>query len=148
MPLQLSLVGEMPLQKRKLEICHPNFFILLSMPFSSIPNHIQTLYSRMYPYTPYAHAEKKENSNRIKIPHSNSHAPWRRQRSEPAGAKCARAMPWLEDPITQRSCWRRARLEVVWVGSGRCWKSSPRGWSLAGLDAWAATGRRRGCSCA
>jgi hypothetical protein len=34
MPLQLSWVGKMPLQKSKLEICHYNYLILLSMPFS------------------------------------------------------------------------------------------------------------------
>jgi hypothetical protein len=33
MPLQLSHFGDMSLQKLKLEICHYNFVIHLSMPF-------------------------------------------------------------------------------------------------------------------
>jgi hypothetical protein len=35
MPLQLSHIGEMPLQKSNMEKCHYNFFIPLTMPFCS-----------------------------------------------------------------------------------------------------------------
>jgi hypothetical protein len=36
MPLQLSLLGEMPLQKQDLEICHSNFLIVVPMPFCTL----------------------------------------------------------------------------------------------------------------
>jgi hypothetical protein len=51
MPLQASLVGEMPLQKHKLEIRHSDFVIPLPMPFGPISVLTQLLYSSTCTYT-------------------------------------------------------------------------------------------------
>jgi hypothetical protein len=58
MPFQFSPTGEMPLQKPDLEICHFNFLVLPSTPFSSLNRiadqkiHYFRAYYSIYPYYP------------------------------------------------------------------------------------------------
>ena len=139
MPLQLSLVGKMPLQKSKLEICHSNFLIPLTMPFSLIPDHINTLYCHTYAYTS-ARTRKKKSSHLRVIPDSGGWKGSKFPNRTRAPARNVRGGGGRSRPGPKAQLgWTRPLLAEV----ARGWR---HGWWQAGLDARAAGGGRRCCS--
>ena len=126
MPLQLSLVGKMPLQKSKLEICHSNFLIPLTMPFSLIPDHISTLYCHTYAYTSARTRKKKVHtyeSYLTQVAGRDQNSPIELARPQETCAAAAAGV----GQVRRRS----------WVGRGRCWRSSPwAGGTEGGRRVW------------
>lgn len=120
MPLQFSQVGDMPLQKLNLDICHYNFFVFLSMPFSPIPSHIHPLYVYAYIYVPVKH--QANSHTYIHHTHHTASPPDSHTRT------LARGRRRLEARVTTACSARQDReAGATDIGSRRCgWRRGRR----------------------